>query len=691
MQPATHGQQQQQRLAPGMGTGTGPPAPQRRSLLGSTRTEKQQKQTLHAHAHEGLGMGGGSARNGVVIGNTNGFATLGASGSGSTVPQKRKLGFGIGHGNPQGQGQGHGHGGSNKARREDDGGRRREGEGLAGKPHSRAGGAARQGANALGGPPRGAANGGSANADTGDEIRCRCGSSVDDGFSIACDVCGRWCHAACFGIAEGSVPEEWRCWVCAPGDFPALPNAPAPTPNNRRRRASISARRANTVDPAPGASNATANGTNSDTAVEEQLAEDERMQYVLIEDDIVPHANTQRKLRAYAATWRGVSALSPAPTETASLAQGHTPFVFPAPPAAHPTLLQPIVPSSHSSASCIYPFGVGAPSSSTPSVSTSFLPPTFALHTASPAPPRTLLARYPALITPSSAYLAAPTNGYAHAGLPKRFVHLVGPPLDLALDARGSGGRGRWVRSGCWPNAEVRAFVCPSPGEGGRGGRRRGGGDAGGGEGRDGERRGEGEGEGGGGEDECRTHFGIFATRALREGEEIVVGWEWDDANAMHRVGEVAGVNGVGLPSAPTPAQRHLIAQLANILHTLGSSECACTPASSTSTPAAPALPSLPPPSTRPPVSKGRRTTPGSERERSSVSVCPPKMRKRWKGGAADSTPAIQAAALPRIVTQTQMRPPPVPDKGKGKARAQDEAMDVDANVDVEALDEQSG
>ncbi|KAJ7705777.1 hypothetical protein B0H16DRAFT_691211 [Mycena metata] len=66
----------------------------------------------------------------------------------------------------------------------------------------------------------------------------------------------------------------------------------------------------------------------------------------------------------------------------------------------------------------------------------------------SPAPPRTLLAHYRALITPSSAYLAAPTNRYAHAGLPKRFVHLVGPSVDVALDARGSGRRGRWVVGG---------------------------------------------------------------------------------------------------------------------------------------------------------------------------------------------------------------------------------------------------
>jgi hypothetical protein len=40
--------------------------------------------------------------------------------------------------------------------------------------------------------------------------------------------------------------------------------------------------------------------------------------------------------------------------------------------------------------------------------------------------------------------------------------------------------------------------------------------------------------------------FGIFATRALTEGKEIVVGWASDDANAARCVGEVAGVNGGG-------------------------------------------------------------------------------------------------------------------------------------------------
>ncbi|KAJ7745529.1 hypothetical protein DFH07DRAFT_748821 [Mycena maculata] len=317
----------------------------------------------------------------------------------------------------------------------------------------------------------------------GDEIRCRCGSSADDGFSIACDVCGRWCHAACFGISKESVPEEWACWMCVARH----PHVGANGSSKSRRRGSV---RASTVEPSPPMGKG------------DELAEDEKAQYVALEEDVVPHASTQRKLRAYAAQWRGVSAIStsppPAPAHTSSSTTYHTPFVFPAPPPAHPTSLHPLpLPSP-------------------------ILPPSFALHAAAPAPPATFLAKYPSVITPSSAYLRDPLSGYAHMGVPKRFVHIVGPPLEVALDARGRGGRGRWVRSGCWPNAEVRAYVCPGAGERDARGR---------GSGRQARER----------EDEARTHFGIFATRALREGEEIVVGWEWDDGNAVHRVGEVAG------------------------------------------------------------------------------------------------------------------------------------------------------
>ncbi|KAJ7071883.1 hypothetical protein B0H15DRAFT_762865, partial [Mycena belliarum] len=328
-------------------------------------------------------------------------------------------------------------------------------------------------------------------------IRCLCKVSADDGFSIACDMCGRWAHAACVGVQREAVPEEWACWACAPERYPPGTG----TTSSKRRRGSVSGRRAGEVLAA--AAVGSTSPTPGVTALDEAALEDERTQYVLIDDDVVPHPSTQHKLRAYAAQWRGVSALAPPPGVPP---HQHTPFVFPRAPAPHPTTLRALA---------------AAPARQ-------ILPPTFGLHAAAPARPRALLARFPALITPSAAYLAAPANGYAHAGVPRRFVHLVGPPLDVALDARGVGGRARWVRSGCWPNAELRAYVC-------------GGGDGAGWEGREGrgyERRGERDGVRT--EEAARTHFGIFATRALRAGEEIVLGWEWDDGNAVHRVGEVA-------------------------------------------------------------------------------------------------------------------------------------------------------
>lgn len=40
-------------------------------------------------------------------------------------------------------------------------------------------------------------------------------TSVDERLSIAHDVCGRRCHAAGIAMSEESVPEQWKCWMCA--------------------------------------------------------------------------------------------------------------------------------------------------------------------------------------------------------------------------------------------------------------------------------------------------------------------------------------------------------------------------------------------------------------------------------------------------------------------------------------------
>jgi hypothetical protein len=38
------------------------------------------------------------------------------------------------------------------------------------------------------------------------------------------------------------------------------------------------------------------------------------------------------------------------------------------------------------------------------------------------------------------------------------------------------------------------------------------------------------------GDDDVDVSFGVFAIRELKEGEEIVIGWEWDDAHRIHRL-----------------------------------------------------------------------------------------------------------------------------------------------------------
>ncbi|KIM56955.1 hypothetical protein SCLCIDRAFT_45493, partial [Scleroderma citrinum Foug A] len=135
-------------------------------------------------------------------------------------------------------------------------------------------------------------------------------------------------------------------------------------------------------------------------------------------------------------------------------------------------------------------------------------------------PSNTLLAPYTATIRPSSAYIADPLNGYAHLGMGKPQVRLVGGGWCVGVDARELGAA-RWARCGCWPNAVVRPVIC-------RGARRR---------------KKKGEGGGGHGIGKGKRHcegyettlsFALFALRDLRADEEIVLGWEWDDGHAVH-------------------------------------------------------------------------------------------------------------------------------------------------------------
>ena len=286
--------------------------------------------------------------------------------------------------------------------------------------------------------------------DDEDGISCICGFSYDDGFSIACDDCSRWCHAACFDIVDGHVPEEWRCWICVPRPVDKDKAVKLQRARLRQGHGNDRKQRRASTTTVPDDSHSNSSWSLS---------------YVHIPHDIVPHHDTREKLRRQAQHWRGVTALDDGPRTT----------------------VKPLPASSFSNpALSLY---------TNPSV----LPPAYAVHTSSPIPEDHLITPYTSTITPSSSYLSDPLNSYAHLGMPKPFVHLIGPPLDLALDSRIAGNSARFVRNGCRPNAVLRPFLCPRS-------------------------------------QQDTLSFGVFALRDLKANEEVVLGWEWDDGHVVHHL-----------------------------------------------------------------------------------------------------------------------------------------------------------
>lgn len=359
-------------------------------------------------------------------------------------------------------------------------------------------------------------------------ISCICGFTYDDGFSIACDDCNRWVHAACFDINDGGeVPEECRCWVCQPrkvdreranrvqrsrqkqmleaqGDrhkrrvsspgvdrkrrvsAAAIDGSVNSGKRKRRYSANVGGQQSflqqhDRPPPTPQQSHFQPPGLEDEHV---EIDEPATHSYVHIEQDVVPHQYTRDKLKRLAQHWRGVTALNALNGDPATPSTPQT-SLHPLPRStfSHPTLssnLNPLV-----------------------------RPPSYTVRTTQPIPSSALIAPYTSTIIPSTVYLSDPLNSYAHLGMPKPFVHLMGPPLDLALDARLAGNGARFVRSGCRPNAVLRPMLCKQA--------------------KAADPRGPAT------PDDTLT-FGVFALRDLKAHEEIVLGWEWDDGSVIHQL-----------------------------------------------------------------------------------------------------------------------------------------------------------
>ncbi|KAF3938984.1 hypothetical protein ABW19_dt0203960 [Dactylella cylindrospora] len=60
------------------------------------------------------------------------------------------------------------------------------------------------------------------NASTSSEIRCFCGYDQDDGFTIMCDRCSHWQHGLCVKINQKNVPDTFICYYCDPRELQAI-------------------------------------------------------------------------------------------------------------------------------------------------------------------------------------------------------------------------------------------------------------------------------------------------------------------------------------------------------------------------------------------------------------------------------------------------------------------------------------
>ncbi|KAG0667465.1 hypothetical protein C6P45_005483 [Maudiozyma exigua] len=76
-------------------------------------------------------------------------------------------------------------------------------------------------------------------------ITCICGFDDDDGFTIQCDHCYRWQHAVCYGIEDiNEVPEQYLCNVCQPRKL----DAKTARQRQKRQRETLFNKSAETLD-----------------------------------------------------------------------------------------------------------------------------------------------------------------------------------------------------------------------------------------------------------------------------------------------------------------------------------------------------------------------------------------------------------------------------------------------------------
>ena len=131
-------------------------------------------------------------------------------------------------------------------------------------------------------------------------------------------------------------------------------------------------------------------------------------------------------------------------------------------------------------------------------------PSNYGVYARSEVPPGTFIGEFRGEIGPSEAYRRDAYNQYDTLGIPKPHVRTVGPPLNLAIDARCWGTRLRFIRSSCHPNAVLRLIRWRATES-----------------------------------DLPQIGLGVFANTTIRSRGEITLSWDWDDRHLVHTLEQI--------------------------------------------------------------------------------------------------------------------------------------------------------
>ncbi|KAJ1976262.1 SET domain-containing protein 3 [Dimargaris xerosporica] len=345
-------------------------------------------------------------------------------------------------------------------------------------------------------------------ADT-EEIRCVCGSTEDDGFTIQCDSCLVWQHAVCVNVKSNAIPAHYLCERCDPHRATRALGSPSHRDQTKSRRsrpdggddlAHDRRKRPKHRPKSPSAVAAPPSTKPTATKVSEYEA---HLSYDPTNANDIGAASLTSNPSVHQYIKRVVS-LRARKSEIRRRSSGST-----------PSDMQSLAPEDREQETILrnlshlmtmdgetlnHPlYKVSVRTLSSPASPQSEKAGLFA---ESDIASLRFILKYKGRITLRDRYISLSENSYPLLGTAKPFVEFH-PHFNLCVDARTHGNKARFIRRSCQPNAELRSVTLPGVGKHGM------------------------------------IHLAVFAKRDIPRTDEITIGWLWHagggedgDANA---------------------------------------------------------------------------------------------------------------------------------------------------------------